>query len=122
MGLWVRFKSWLRSRAYNLVWTVVRSRVYRKLRSIVSAALVPVAICGLGTVTGVVIAAAAGFPPGYGALAGVATTAATMIVVKACIEIRRRENIFSSILTRIFWSNKKKSKLPGYSLRSAKHR
>lgn len=59
-GLWRRFKLWVRGHVIRLVWRLVSSRLYRALRSLVSASLLPLANIATGALIGLAIAAYSG--------------------------------------------------------------
>lgn len=51
-GGWSRFRQWLKNRIYTAVWPIVRSRIFVKLKSIVSKCIVPAFSCGVGAAIG----------------------------------------------------------------------
>lgn len=81
-GLWRRFKLWVRGHVIRLVWRLVSSRLYRALRSLVSASLLPLANIATGALIGLAIAAYSGVAIGYGALIGAGIVFLAILVVK----------------------------------------
>lgn len=51
-GGWSRFRRWVKNLVYTAVWPIVRSRIFVKLKSIVSKCIVPVSWCGIGAAVG----------------------------------------------------------------------
>lgn len=80
MGIrvWSRVKRWIKNRLFTAFWPIVQSRIFVKLRSLVSQSLVPVSLCGAGAGLGAYAASAVAFPLGYGALLGAAAVAGVL--------------------------------------------
>lgn len=89
-GLWKRFKLWMRRQALRLVWRIASTRLYRALRSLVSASLVPLLSIGLGSAFGVAVAAAAAFPLGFGALIGMGSVVVAFVALKVGNKIHQK--------------------------------
>ncbi|KAI5072310.1 hypothetical protein GOP47_0012416 [Adiantum capillus-veneris] len=105
-GLWRRFKLCVRRVVLRLVWRIVSTRLYRALRSLVSACLVPLGAITSGALIGLAVATSTGFAIGYGALIGAAGAFVAFLVFKLGNEVWIRIQFVNNLPRRLAFGRK----------------
>ncbi|BBN18202.1 hypothetical protein MPTK1_8g00600 [Marchantia polymorpha subsp. ruderalis] len=107
MGVWRRLKGWMKRTVLGMVMRVVRTRLYKFLRKIARASVVPLSITAGAAGVGVGVASLVAFPLLYGGLIGASAGAVAVLLARLWLRQAEAERSRRKSLTTFSFLSKK---------------